>query len=386
MPPHVPRGADAADDRARYRPRVCQRITNRPETRRLCSRAENQNDSDDDDSNEQDDEPPNTTRQPSSSSRAPDSRPLLDDNSSPDMPRVSLASSSRARSLNERHERSHSQSQEPSQLGHESLANTTFASSIAETEPEPEPEQEQPEPDHTQRGQQATLATTLHPYGDTPTYDEAMSTSHVHLPSTDTAHTTEPSTSTNTDLGPAPADADATVRPKRKSVFRHLGRFHINRPSGSSAGHGSTPSESVEMTDTSPRPSTSTHRPSGSTSAFTHRPSTSLSVNAHKPSPSLSSLSLILTRSQSPTMSRTSLNISSPIPTTLVRTELSYPRAGPTPEQIRFLSSRESLGRFGMPYGEEAIAAARSREYLPPIYQPRVGEWHWRYWWDCRDQ
>ncbi|KAF8717291.1 serine-tRNA ligase, partial [Rhizoctonia solani] len=344
----------------------------------LVRRAENQNDSDDDDSNEPDDEPPNTTRQPSSSSRAPDSRPLLDDDSSPDMPRVSLASSSRARSLNERHERSHSQSQEPSQLGHESLANTTFASSIAETEPEPEPEpeQEQPEPDHTQRGQQAAPPTTLHPYGDTPTYDEAMSTSHVHLPSSDTAHTTEPSTSTNTDLGPAPADADATVRPKRKSVFRHLGRFHINRPSGSGSGasHGSTPSESVEMTDTSPRPSTSTHRPSGSTSAFTHRPSTSLSVNAHKPSPSLSSLSLILTRSQSPTMSRTSLNISSPIPTTLVRTELSYPRAGPTPEQIRFLSSRESLGRFGMPYGEEAIAAARSREYLPPIYQPRVGE------------
>ncbi|QRW25816.1 threonyl-tRNA synthetase [Rhizoctonia solani] len=282
----------------------------------LVRRAENQNDSDDDDSNEQDDEPPNTTRQPSSSSRAPDSRPLLDDDSSPDMPRVSLASIPRTESAG------------PRVTGQYHLCFLSRKPSLSLNRSRSSQSQTIRSEDNRQH------ATTLHPYGDTPTYDEAMSTSHVHLPSTDTAHTTEPSTSTNTDLGqPRPTQTQ--------------------QPSGSSAGHGSAPSESVEMTDTSPRPSTSTHRPSGSTSAFTHRPSTSLSVNAHKPSPSLSSLSLILTRSQSPTMSRTSLNISSP---------------SPPP------SSRESLGRFGMPYGEEAIAAARSREYLPPIYQPRVGE------------
>ncbi|KAH7337719.1 hypothetical protein B0J17DRAFT_663998 [Rhizoctonia solani] len=299
----------------------------------------------DDDSNEND----NRNRPQPSSSQGPDSRPLLDDDSSPDMPRVSLASSSRGRSLSD-HPDPPSQSQEPSQLGHESIVNTTtIASSIADTELEPERDTAAPRP-----------------HGEAPSYAEAMSTSHVNLPSTsEVGHTAQPSTSTATDDGPAlPADADATVRPKRKSVFRHLNRFNINKQPSSS-----TPAtEAVEMTP--PRTSTSTHRPSGSLS--THRPSTSLSTNQHNPSPSLSSLSLILTRTQSPTMSRTSLNISAPISTTLVRTELSYPRAGPTPEQIRFLSSRESLGRFGMPYGEQAIAAAKSREYLPPVYKPRT--------------
>ncbi|CAE6478449.1 unnamed protein product [Rhizoctonia solani] len=294
-----------------------------------------------DESDEEDDNNNTSTNRPVTATNAPDSRPLLDDDSSPDMPRVSLASSTRNQSLNEQPDQSHAHSQ----LGHESIAQTTFASSIADTEPEPEP----------------APAAALHP-PEIPSYTEAMSTSHVNLP-TETEHTAQPSTSTATDDDPAvPADADATVRPKRKSVFRHLGRFHINKPV-------STPTtESVEMT--APRTSTSTHRPSGSVS--THRPSTSLSTHQHKPSPSLSSLSLYLTRSQSPTMSRTSLNISAPIHTTLVRTELNYPRAGPTPEQIRFLSSRESLGRFGMPYGDQAIAAAKSREYLPPVYQPRV--------------
>ncbi|CAE6525798.1 unnamed protein product [Rhizoctonia solani] len=316
----------------------------------LVRPAQRQSESDDEDSNENE----NRDRPQASSSQAPDSRPLLDDDSSPDMPRVSLASSSRGRSLND-HPDPPSQSQEPSQLGHESIANTTtIASSIADTELEPE------------RDTASHLHPHPHPHGEAPSYAEAMSTSHVNLPSTsEIDHTAQPSTSTATDDGPAvPADADATVRPKRKSVFRHLNRFNINKPSGSA----NPPTEAVEMTPA--RTSTSTHRPSGSLS--THRPSTSLSTHQHKPSPSLSSLSLILTRSQSPTMSRTSLNISAPISTTLVRTELSYPRAGPTPEQIRFLSSRESLGRFGMPYGEQAIAAAKSREYLPPVYKPRT--------------
>ncbi|CCO30569.1 seryl-tRNA synthetase [Rhizoctonia solani AG-1 IB] len=189
--------------------------------------GQNQNESDDDDSNEQDDEPEPpqrdaTARQPSSSSGAPDSRPLLDDDSSPDMPRVSLASSSRGRSLNDHHERSQSQSQEPSQLGHESMVNTTIASSIVDTELDPEPEPE-PEVEQQQEQERTVPAVVVQPYGDAPSYAEAMSTSHIHLPSIDTAHTTEPSTD-STDLGPVPTDADATVRPKRKSVFRHLAR------------------------------------------------------------------------------------------------------------------------------------------------------------------
>ncbi|CUA71855.1 hypothetical protein RSOLAG22IIIB_04800 [Rhizoctonia solani] len=310
----------------------------------LVRPAQRRSESDDEDENE-DENNNNNTNRPATVSNAPDARPLLDDDSSPDMPRVSLASSTHNQSLNEQ-----SQTQEQSQIGHESIAqSTTLASSIADTEPEPE----------------RTPAAAHHPH-EVPSYTEAMSTSHVNLPTTtETEHTAQPSTSTAADTEPeVPPDANATVRPKRKSVFRHLGRFHINKP-----GSSTPTNESVEMS--APRTSTSTHRPSGSISTA-HRPSNSLSTNQHKPSPSLSSLSLYLTRSQSPTMSRTSLNISAPIQTTLVRTELNYPKAGPTPEQIRFLSSRESLGRFGMPYGDQAIAAAKSRDYLPPIYQPRT--------------
>ncbi|KAJ1301033.1 hypothetical protein OPQ81_003454 [Rhizoctonia solani] len=302
MPLHDLRGADDAEDRVQVSTKSLPAYNEQAgdEEIVLVRRAERQSESDEDEDENNDNNNNGRRSAQATSSNAPDSRPLLDDDSSPDMPRVSLASSSRGRSLNDHPDQpsqsqSQSQSREPSQLGHaESIAQTTtVASSIADTEPEP--------------------TAAPHPPAEVPSYTEAMSTSHVNLPTT-TEHTAEPSMSTATDDGPpVPVDADATVRPKRKSVFRHL-----DHP------------------------------------------------------PSLSSLSLILTRSQSPTMSRTSLNISAPIPTTLVRTELSYPRAGPTPEQIRFLSSRESLGRFGMPYGEQAIAAAKSRENLPPVYKPRV--------------
>ncbi|KAI9056348.1 hypothetical protein FKP32DRAFT_1615873 [Trametes sanguinea] len=64
-----------------------------------------------------------------------------------------------------------------------------------------------------------------------------------------------------------------------------------------------------------------------------------------------------------------SLNsISAPLSHTLVRTEFTYPRGGPTPEQLRLISSRESFARFGVPYGQDAIAfaASASRVDLEP--------------------
>ncbi|OSC99692.1 hypothetical protein PYCCODRAFT_804260 [Trametes coccinea BRFM310] len=64
-----------------------------------------------------------------------------------------------------------------------------------------------------------------------------------------------------------------------------------------------------------------------------------------------------------------SLNsISAPLSHTLVRTEFTYPRGGPTPEQLRLISSRESFARFGVPYGRDAIAfaASASRVDLEP--------------------
>ncbi|KAL5478272.1 hypothetical protein ACEPAI_2456 [Sanghuangporus weigelae] len=52
--------------------------------------------------------------------------------------------------------------------------------------------------------------------------------------------------------------------------------------------------------------------------------------------------------------------ISAPLPHTLVRTEIRYPAGGPTPDQVKLISSREGLGKFGVPYGESAVEFARS--------------------------
>ncbi|KAH6910756.1 hypothetical protein BKA70DRAFT_1186235 [Coprinopsis sp. MPI-PUGE-AT-0042] len=64
-------------------------------------------------------------------------------------------------------------------------------------------------------------------------------------------------------------------------------------------------------------------------------------------------------RLNSPSM--ISLNsISSPLTHTAVRTEFAYPKSGPTPEQLKMISSRESIARFAVPYGADAIAYASS--------------------------
>lgn len=66
-----------------------------------------------------------------------------------------------------------------------------------------------------------------------------------------------------------------------------------------------------------------------------------------------------------------SLNsISSPLTHTATRTEFAFPRTGPTSEQVRFLSSKETFGRFSIPYGPDAVgfAASSSRPDLPPDF------------------
>ncbi|KAI0649946.1 hypothetical protein C8Q79DRAFT_1006267 [Trametes meyenii] len=72
-----------------------------------------------------------------------------------------------------------------------------------------------------------------------------------------------------------------------------------------------------------------------------------------------------------------SLNsISAPLSHTLVRTEFTYPKSGPTPEQLKLISSRESFARFGVPYGADAIAyASASRVELepPPDFEEVAG-------------
>ncbi|KAL0574933.1 hypothetical protein V5O48_007034 [Marasmius crinis-equi] len=72
-------------------------------------------------------------------------------------------------------------------------------------------------------------------------------------------------------------------------------------------------------------------------------------------------------------------SISSPLSHTLVKTEFTYPKSGPTPEQLKLISSRESFARFGMPYGADAVRWAKSRTELvdesvpPPEFEEIAG-------------
>ncbi|KAM5545924.1 hypothetical protein V8D89_000050 [Ganoderma adspersum] len=70
-------------------------------------------------------------------------------------------------------------------------------------------------------------------------------------------------------------------------------------------------------------------------------------------------------------------SISHPLSHTLVKTEFTYPKNGPTPDQVRLISSRESFARFGRPYGADAIAFAASSSRIdlepPPGFEEVAG-------------
>ncbi|KAG8740836.1 hypothetical protein FRC10_003831 [Ceratobasidium sp. 414] len=336
----------------------------------LVQRTERDSMSDDDD---YEGDPRDRRDSTNENSRSFDATPLLDD-TSPDMGQISLASSTRGRSIGDHDE------EDPQQRPARPDPSDDTSVSVSTTE---DATNNTIVPPPNTEGTSATNA----PLGDAPPYIEAIHSNDGEAGATQGAAGPDNSQSSQTPAasaaGPpasapgnaAETDAFNTLQPKRKSVFRQL--FALNKPGSTSAA---ALSDSVEL---APRQSLSAasatqgagrHRPSNSISTLA---STTASARGHALSPSLSSL--LLTRSRSPTRSSDSLThrltISAPIPTTLVRTELSYPRSGPTPEQIRFLSSRESLGRFGMPYGEEAVAAAaRSRENVssmaaPPQYE-----------------
>ena len=109
--------------------------------------------------------------------------------------------------------------------------------------------------------------------------------------------------------------------------------------------------------------STSNHRASRSGSGSPLTPSLFRTISRQRSNQTFNSS----VRLDSPSL--ISLNsISSPLSHTLVRTEFTYPKSGPTPEQLKVISSRENFSRFGVPYGADAIAfaASSSRQDLEP--------------------
>ncbi|KAG5725174.1 hypothetical protein E4T56_gene10195 [Termitomyces sp. T112] len=162
----------------------------------------------------------------------------------------------------------------------------------------------------------------------------------------------------NNELPPSPVP----VLPRR-SGFRTLLHSIPNRLSMHSSFHTRVNSSLSMMSSENPHgtcetsQSRASHRPSNSASgsllSLTHFRNLSRQSNHKLNSPSLISLN----------------SISAPLTHTLTRTEFTYPKSGPTPEQLRLISSPESFTRFAVPYGPDAIAYA-SRQDLNDVPPP----------------
>jgi hypothetical protein len=181
---------------------------------------------------------------------------------------------------------------------------------------------------------------------------------------------------------PATPVGSTAMRERRRSGLRVLldvfsnsrptSRAPAPNPAVRAAGASSSSGHTRNPTSQSTAASTLHHSERSQSPRAFHRPSHSggsnLSISGFRPPSSQRSNNNVYGhRVNSP--SQISLqSISAPLTHTVVRTDFTYPKSGPTPEQLKFISSLESLGKFGVPYGPDAIAYAEStsRRVLDP--------------------
>jgi hypothetical protein len=166
-------------------------------------------------------------------------------------------------------------------------------------------------------------------------------------------------------------EGDDTSPPvRRRSMFRGL----IDAASRAlSSPHPMAPPlplsrPSREMAVSSPRPSNLSNRQAGARSPLSgHRAASSHTGSVQSITSSAFGRVVSRTHSRSVTNVAAGLtspsaisiaSISSPLTHTAVRTDFVYPRSGPTPEQLKLISSVKSVSKFGVPYGPDAVAFA----------------------------
>ncbi len=171
--------------------------------------------------------------------------------------------------------------------------------------------------------------------------------------------------SQDTDRTHASPSASPEPAPSRTANRRSGFRSLFNRMSTIGAqANGNTRNETHARNDSSNSAlSSAPGRESTSRASHRHNPSASGSVLSASMFRTLSrqrsTHTLASARITSPSM--ISLNsISSPLTHTVTRTEFTYPKTGPTAEQLKVISSRDAFSRFGVPYGADAIAFASS--------------------------
>jgi hypothetical protein len=163
--------------------------------------------------------------------------------------------------------------------------------------------------------------------------------------------------------------SDATSPPvRRRSMFRGLidaASRALSSPHPTSAPLPlSRPSRDTAFSP-SPRPSNLSNRQGSARSPLSgHRATPSQSGSVQSITSSAFGRVVSRTHSRSVTnvaaglTSPSAISISSPLTHTAVRTDFVYPRSGPTPEQLKLISSVESVSKFGVPYGPDAVAFA----------------------------
>ncbi|TFK43793.1 hypothetical protein BDQ12DRAFT_709481 [Crucibulum laeve] len=198
------------------------------------------------------------------------------------------------------------------------------------------------------------------PRGEAPAYFEVVDNT-VDLSS-------QPRSSSNPNAPTIPSASSPPSSPERNTQRRSGFRSLLNRMTVTGSHHTQSSSHARADSGHSVMPTSTSHRRDGSSIRASHRPSQSGSGSMFRTlSRQKSNTTLGSNRLNSPSL--ISLNsISPPLTHTAVRSEFTYPKAGPTPEQLKLISSRESFARFGMPYGADAIAfaASASRQDLEP--------------------
>ncbi|KAG1802043.1 uncharacterized protein HD556DRAFT_1524123 [Suillus plorans] len=184
-----------------------------------------------------------------------------------------------------------------------------------------------------------TTQTSEDPRGEAPPYFEVVGQDTVH---------------TLPDVPPASETSIDNTAPDRRSRFSFL-----FKPFGSSSRYpplsihnrAVTPEHTRNVSSLSVASTTSGHGRNRSSSNSTLLKA----LRPHDHSTPMTSPSTI------------SLNsISAPLTHTVMRSEFRAPKGGMTPEQIKLITSRNALERFGVPYGPDAVAFSASRSNMAP--------------------
>ncbi|KAF8635629.1 hypothetical protein AX15_000268 [Amanita polypyramis BW_CC] len=193
--------------------------------------------------------------------------------------------------------------------------------------------------------------------GEVPSYDEAIRASVLQSPPL-----SEVSLNVSSASPPAPLEESLARRVSGfRTIINAVNRSRLSHASPANdlqLGHIRSNSDNSITSSIASAPrsrSRSNHRPTPSSNFFRtlSRQRSIRTINSnHLTSPSVVSID----------------SISAPLTHTVIRTEFTYPRAGPTVEQLRLISSPEAPARFGVPYGADAIAfaASTSQQALEP--------------------